>query len=139
MPDWLIGLIALTLGAGLAVGGVHRYRTSRAFLAAAHRVPGVVTGVHRVERTDSYEYFAVLRFRTLDGAEIETVAQTRSGSYELTRLKGTRVGVLYDPRNPREARLDSNSGRAVGGSIGMVAAGCAFAVLGFVMLAFTVT
>lgn len=134
MSDWLIALVALVLGIALTIGGIHRYRTGRAFLASAQRVPGMVAGIHRVETTDSYEFFPVLRFRTLDGAEVETVGQTKGGSYELTRLKGTAVAVLYDPRNPRSARMDTSSGRGLAGSVGMAAIGSVFAVLGIVML-----
>ncbi|MER7542494.1 DUF3592 domain-containing protein [Spirillospora sp. NPDC127506] len=135
MSDWLLVIVPLLLGSALAAGGVHRYRASRAFLAAAHRVPGIVAGVHRTSTTDSYEYFPVLRFRTLDGADIETVGETRAGSYELFRLKGYQVGVLYDPRDPRKARMDTSSGRALAGSAGMVAAGCVFAAIGIASLA----
>lgn len=112
MSDWLLGLIALVLGVALVVAGIHRYRTGRAFLASAQRVPGMVTGIHRVETTDSYEFFPVLRFRTLEGAEVETVGQTRGGSYELTRLKGTAVPVLYDPRNPARRAWTPRPGAA---------------------------
>jgi hypothetical protein len=139
MSDWLIPLVALAIGVGLVIGGIHRYRTGRAFLESAHRVPGMVAGIHRVETTDSYEFFPVLRFRTLEGAEVETVGQTRGGSYELTRLKGTAVTVLYDPRNPRTARMDTSSGRGLAGSAGMAAIGSVFAVLGIVMLFFMAT
>ncbi|MFB4310695.1 DUF3592 domain-containing protein [Actinomadura sp. GTD37] len=124
----------LLLGPALGIGGVHRYRTSKAFLASAYRVPGIVAGVHRTSTTDSYEYFPVLRFRTLDGADIETVGQTRAGSYELFRLKGHQVEVLYDPRNPRTARMNTSSGRALSGSIGMVAVGCVFTAIGIALL-----
>ncbi|WP_149260857.1 DUF3592 domain-containing protein [Actinomadura sp. K4S16] len=134
MSFWLLALLALAFGVAFVVGGIQRYRSGREFMASAQRVPGVVAGIHRVERSDSYEFFPVLRFRTMEGAEIETVGQTRGGSFELNRLKGRPVAVLYDPRNPREARMDTSSGRALSGSVGMVAAGCVFAVLGLVML-----
>lgn len=134
-----LALIALGLGVALVIGGIHRYRTGRAFLASARRVPGMVIGIHRVERTDTYEFFPVLRFRTLEGAEVETVGDTMSGSYELTRLKGTVVPVLYDPRNPRTARMDTVSGRGLAGSIGMAAVGSVFAVIGTLMLVAMVT
>ncbi|GAA4365939.1 hypothetical protein GCM10023088_11870 [Actinomadura verrucosospora] len=130
MPSWSFGLMALGFGAAFCAVGVHRYRAGRTFLASAHRVAGVVAGIHRVERTDTYEFFPVLRFRTLDGAEIETVAQTRGGSFELTRLKGRQVAVFYDPRDPRTARMDTSSGRGTAGSVGMVVFGFFLVVLG---------
>ncbi|MFA1541288.1 DUF3592 domain-containing protein [Actinomadura monticuli] len=134
MSGWLLVIVPLLLGPALGIGGVHRYRTSRAFLASAHRVPGIVAGVHRRSTTDSYEYFPVLRFRTLDGVDVETVGQTRAGSYELFRLKGHQVEVLYDPRNPRAARMNTSSGRALSGSVGMVAVGCLVTAIGIAML-----
>lgn len=134
MSGWLLVIVPLLLGPALGIGGVHRYRTSRTFLASAHRVPGIVAGVHRRSSLDSYEYFPVLRFRTLDGTDIETVGQTSAGSYELFRLKGCQVDVLYDPQNPRTARMDTSSGRALAGSVGMVAVGGVFTAIGIALL-----
>ncbi|WP_433467346.1 DUF3592 domain-containing protein [Spirillospora sp. CA-128828] len=139
MSSWLLALLAIAFGVAFVLGGIHRYRTSRAFMATAHRVPGIVAGIHRVSTTDSYEFFPVLRFRTLDGTDIETVGETRGGSFELTRLKGRPVPVLYDPQDPRKARMDTSSGRALAGSAGMAAAGCVFALIGIVMLIATAT
>ncbi|MEV4007338.1 DUF3592 domain-containing protein [Actinomadura sp. NPDC049753] len=130
MPLWSFGLMALGFGAAFCAVGVHRYRAGRAFLSSAHRVAGVVAGIHRVERTDTYEFFPVLRFRTLDGAEIETVGQTRGGSFELTRLKGRQVAVFYDPRDPRTARMDTSSGRGTAGSVGTAVFGFFLVLLG---------
>lgn len=130
MPVWLFGLMALGFGAAFCAVGVHRYRAGRTFMASAHRVAGVVAGIHRVERTDTSEFFPVLRFRTLEGAEVETVGQTRGGSFELNRLKGREVAVFYDPRNPRAARMDTSSGRGTAGSVGMVAFGFFLVLLG---------
>lgn len=126
----LFAAIFIGFGVLLAGGGVHRYRRARAFLASAVRVPGVVVRTHPVRSTDSFEYFPVLRFRTVEGVEVETVGQTNSGSFELMRMHGRPVGVYYDPADPRVARLDTGSGRALSGSVGMVVAGLVFAAIG---------
>ncbi|TDC12394.1 DUF3592 domain-containing protein [Actinomadura bangladeshensis] len=139
MSSWLLVVVPLLLGPAAAVGGVHRFRAGRRFLASAHRVPGIVVGSHRVRSLDTYEYFPVLRYRTLDGVDIETVGKTASGSYELFRLKGHLVDVLYDPREPREARMDTSSGRGLAGSIGLAALGCVFTAIGLVLLYTRVT
>ncbi|WP_161627938.1 DUF3592 domain-containing protein [Microbispora catharanthi] len=135
----MFGIFALAFGVAFIAGGIHRFRSGRAFLASAHRVPGIVVGSHRVWRTDSHEYFPILRFRTLDGAEIETVGQTRGGSFEIFNLTGRQVVVLYDPDDPRKARMDTSSGRGLTGSVGLVIAGCVFLAIGLVMLAAAVT
>ncbi|NKZ03924.1 DUF3592 domain-containing protein [Actinomadura latina] len=139
MSSWLLIVVPLVLGSGAVVGGVHRFRAARKFLASAHRVPGLVVGSHRVWSIDTHEYFPVLRFRTLDGVDIETVGKTPAGSYELLRLKGRWVGVLYDPLRPREARMDTSSGRGLAGSLGLAAVGCLFTVIGLVILYARVT
>ncbi|MEO3822539.1 DUF3592 domain-containing protein [Actinomadura sp. B10D3] len=139
MSNFAFGLLLLVFGAGFGIGGVHRYRAGRSFLAAAQRVPGVVVGTHRVSRTDSYEYFPILRFRTLDGADIETVGQTNAGSYELLRLKGHQVDVLYDPRDPRSARMDTSSGRGQAGSVTLAALGCLLTGVALVVMFMAVT
>lgn len=139
MPNWFFfAILPLGFGVAFIVGGVHRYRTNRAFLESAHRVPGIVTGSHIVPTTDSYEYFPMLRFRALDGRDIETVGRTRSTSFELVRLKEQQVWVLYDPADPRRAQMDTSSGHGLTGSVGMVAAGCVFALIGIVVLVATV-
>ena len=139
MSDWFFVLAFTGFGAVFIAVGVHRYRVGRAFLASAHRVPGIVAGTHTVETINSYEYFPVLRFRTIDGADIETVGQTTAGSLELTRLRGRQVEVLYDPRDPREARMNTSSGRALTGAVGMVAGGCVFAAIGIALLLTSLT
>jgi hypothetical protein len=130
----MVAVLFLGFGAVLAAGGVYRYRRSRAFLAGAVRVSGVVVRTHPVRSTDSFEYFPVLRFRTAEGLDVETVGQTNGGSFELMRLHGRQVGVYYDPADPRLARLDTNSGRALSGSVGMVVAGLVFAAIGVASL-----
>lgn len=139
MSNFAFGLLLLAFGAGFGIGGIHRYRAGRSFLASAQRVPGIVVGTHRVSRTDSYEYFPVLRFRTLDGADIETVGQMNSGSHELLRLKGHRVDVLYDPRDPRSARMDTSSGRGQAGSMALATLGCLLTAIALVVMFFAVT
>ncbi|WP_141578142.1 DUF3592 domain-containing protein [Actinomadura sp. WMMA1423] len=139
MSVWVFVVVMVAFGGASVFGGVHQYRTSRAFLARAHRVPGIVVGIHRVPGDDSYDHFPVLRFRTLEGAEIETVAQSSGGSFELERLEGRPVAVLYDPRDPRAARMDTRSGRALAASAGAVAVGCVFALVGIAVLIAAVT
>lgn len=139
MQVWIFALIMLGFGAAFLAGGTRGYRTGREFVASAHRVSGIVVGIHRVRGTDADEYFPVLRFRTLDGAEIETVGQTKGGSFELFRLKGRPVAVFYDPSNPRVARMDTSSGRGIAGSAAQVALGCFLIVLGIVVLFVSLT
>jgi hypothetical protein len=52
----------------------------------------------------------VLAFRTLDGREIQTA--TGVGSSRVIAQPGEQVRVIYDPRNPSRAEIDTWAGRA---------------------------
>ena len=54
-------------------------------------------------------YHAVLAFRTLDGQEVETV--TRLGGRRIIARPGEQVPVVYDPRRPARAEIDTRVGR----------------------------
>jgi hypothetical protein len=91
-------------GAGLLLLGGHLYRRTEAFLAKAVHAPGVVVDLERRHSSDGADTFAPVvefehegrRFRFADSVS------SRPASYRA----GDRVGVLYDPANPRDARID---------------------------------
>jgi hypothetical protein len=123
-------LFVLLLG-GLGVlalfGGVRTLRQARAFKSRARRVPGILAGIHADRHNDQPTTYPVLRFRTLDGVDVETVSNVNEGPFYLTRMRGSLVPVLYDPQDPRKACIDSHSGRGqVRSGIGIIALGTLF-------------
>jgi hypothetical protein len=123
-----VPLLFVLIGLAIAVGGVRSTRRSRAFLARARRVPGTITGV-RTGWSGSRDTLRassrpMLTFTTLDGRRIDTEAAEPSN-----RGVGNDVGVLYDPANPTDARVDEDLSRWTG--IGTVVFGLIFALISF--------
>jgi hypothetical protein len=133
----LFGLLFGALGVLAVVGGTRSLRQARGFRSRARRVFGTVAGIHADRMGDRATTYPVLRFRTLDGVEIETTSNVNEGSFYLTRMRGHQVPVLYDPEDPRSACIDSRSGRGqVRSGVGVIALGAAFilAALGYAAL-----
>lgn len=125
----LFALLLLVLGVLAVYGGVRTLRQARGFRARARRVPGILVGIHAVRHGDRPAHYPVLRFRTLDGVELETTSNVNEEPFYLTRTRGQRVPVLYDPEDPRVACIDSPSGRGqVRSGYGIVALGVVFLV-----------
>jgi hypothetical protein len=56
------------------------------------------------------DYKVILAFQTLDGQPVETV--TRMGRRRPIVQPGDQVPVVYDPRRPNRAEIDTRKGRA---------------------------
>jgi hypothetical protein len=106
--------------------GVWSMRQGRAFAATAVRVGGLVVGFVMDHSADISTRHPVLRFRTVEGREVETTSSISHNSGNLR--SGMQVPVLYDPSDPRKARIDY--GRRSGSWPGL-----AFVALGVVFLA----
>lgn len=129
MRTVLFGLLLLVLGVLSVYGGVRTLRQARGFRARAQRVTGILIGIHAARRNDRTSHYPVLRFRTLDGVELETTSNVNEAPFYLTRTRGHQVPVLYDPENPRVACIDSPSGRGqVRSGYGIIALGVFFIV-----------
>lgn len=123
----LFASLLLVLGVLAVFGGVRTLRQARGFRARARRVPGILVGIHAARHNDRPAQYPVLRFRTLDGAEIETTSNVNEEPFYLTRTRGHQVAVLYDPADPRVACIDGPSGRGqVRSGYGIIALGVAF-------------
>ncbi|WP_055478141.1 DUF3592 domain-containing protein [Sphaerimonospora mesophila] len=97
----------------LLVCGAWIVINARRFRARAVRVPGVITGLVRSSDPDSPTCRPVFRFTTLEGHEVEVT----SGFGEAHPPQpGDRVTILYNPRKPRKARIDTSgqTGSAMG-------------------------
>ena len=133
------GAVFAGIGALLLAAGIVIARANRRFDRRALRAPGRVTGVRweaigpPANRTMTG--FPELRFTLPDGREVETVA--RSGTTFEAMKEGEAVTVLYDPADPRQARVDSRTaaGGATAVAVGFMAIGGACVLIGAGLIA----
>lgn len=114
MERIVLGLILEFAGLHLLAQGQAVRRAARAFLATAVRAEGEVIAL-RVSRAGvaqrprpAHVHLPVLRFRTADGTVVEACSPV--GGNPAPAAKGDRVGVLYDPADPRDVRVDTVTG-----------------------------
>jgi hypothetical protein len=134
-----MALFALLLG-GLGVlclfGGAQTLREARGFRSRARRAPGTLVAIHADRHNDHPTTYPVLRFRTAEGADVETTSNVNEGPLYLTRMRGRQVPVLYDPDDPRKACIDSPSGRRqVRSGLGIIALGILFLLIAIAYVA----
>lgn len=96
----IVGLVLLGVAAFL-------YIKARNFVNAAQKTKGTVVRMEPRTRKGGTSYVAVFEFRSLDGQTI-TVLDTVAARPPRHQV-GQAVDVVYDPANPRDARLDSTS------------------------------
>jgi len=77
---------------------------ARAFVAGAVHADGTVIALARHARSESNAVAPIVHFVTADGETIEFRSDTASDPPSYTR--GERVGVLYRPLAPHDARVD---------------------------------
>ena len=104
----LVGLIFTVLG-GIGI------RRNRAMTRTGQRVTGTVIDLRSQVESDgdggtTRTYRAVLAFRTLDGQDVQAVAGM--GGSRIIARPGEQVPVIYDPRRPDRAEIDTPAGRA---------------------------
>jgi Protein of unknown function (DUF3592) len=95
----------VVLGVGLLVASAFAYRSTRTFLAGAAAAEGTIVAYAEARDQEGHlSYYPVVSFRAQDGQRVEF--QARTGGSSRGPL-GERVAVLYDPRNPHEAAINS--------------------------------
>jgi hypothetical protein len=95
--------LLLLAGAGLFVLGLHLHRKTELFLATAARAPGVVVDMATNSSSDGDTYAPVVEFE-YEGSRYRFKDSISSNPPAYRR--GQAVDVLYDPRHPRDARID---------------------------------
>lgn len=105
----VVGLCIAGGGAAALAGALGMIGSTRRFLKIAVSAPGQIVDFATQSRTQangqtSESHSAVVAFRTEDGQEHRFESQTWS---QLQPDVGRRVSVLYDPKNPSEARRRS--------------------------------
>src|SRR3712207_1020993 len=107
----LVAVVLTAVGVVFAVRGFQGLRSTRRFVASSASATGTVTdSVGRWYRTIGDEpgfsrlSHPVVRFITGDGRTVEFESQAGSN---LAPKVGQQVTVIYDPTNPKEARINS--------------------------------
>jgi hypothetical protein len=106
---FVVGLIFVVSGGY----GIHQYRRLNRI---GERVFGTVVGLRwrssaGPDGGSVRVCHPVLAFRTLDGRDIQ--AETGAGSSRVIAQPGEQVPVIYDPRNPAKAEINTRAGRPV--------------------------
>jgi len=96
--------ILVLAGVGLLFLGVHLHKKTGEFLAKAVRAPGVVVEMATNHSSDGADTYAPVVDFEHQGRKY-TFKDTISSNPPSFR-RGEAVGVLYDPDQPRDARID---------------------------------
>jgi len=115
-------IIFLLVGAGLLLGSFYYFRHQQRFAAKAAHVDGVIVGLTTSHSSSgkgggSTTYCPVVRFVTPREETIEFESHTCSSPAPRV---GASIRVLYDPDNPRHAKLDRLSDRLFRWGLGVV-------------------
>jgi hypothetical protein len=101
----LILLGFVVLGVGLLIGSGFAYRSTQVFLSRAVPAEGTIVAYAESRSSEgALSYYPIVAFTPKDGPKVEF--RSRTGGSRRGPI-GERVAVLYDPRNPHEATIDS--------------------------------
>jgi hypothetical protein len=101
------GVVSSLVGALLLVIGIIVWINTRMFVARAQQVKGTVDHNKYRHNKDGEEYAPVFKFKTLKGETIEVASYIYS--YPPEFKAGQEVDILYDPQNPKRARINKGS------------------------------
>ena len=101
------GVVSSLVGALLLVIGVIVWINTRMFAARAQQGKGTVDHMKYRHDSDGGGYAPVFKFKTLKGETIEFGSYIYSDPPEFKA--GQVVDVLYDPQNPKRARINKGS------------------------------
>ncbi|HEY3681552.1 MAG TPA: DUF3592 domain-containing protein [Streptosporangiaceae bacterium] len=129
---WIVVLVSLAGVVAAATGVVMLVRTRR-FLEGSQLTEGTIVGWREESFSASdggdTALYPILRFQVPDGRAIETEAQMPVSSRP---DPDAAVAVLYDPADPRRARLATHGGRGYLTGVVFVICGIGLAVLPYV-------
>ena len=126
----VIGLLFFVLGIALLISSVVSFIKKRRQVAASSSAAGVVTELVKEMGQRGYLYYPQVQFTTASGQTISFKSSV--GSNPATYRAGQNVEVIYDPRNPQQAEIDSLTSLWIvpGCLLGM---GLVFTVIGLVL------
>lgn len=94
-------MISLLLALGLFAGAGYFYYDTQRLIAAAEKAPGIVVAFERRSSKGGHSDYPVIEFATASG-EIRRFTSSGAGRF----AKGETVEVLYDARDPADARVN---------------------------------
>ena len=124
----IVKYIFLTIGLIFLAGALYFYLSKQDFLKKANIAQGTVIELVRKKTDKSTTYSPVILFTTKEGNEIKFTSSISSSppSYN----EGERVEVLYDPKNPKEASINSFASLWIGPLV-LGVLGIVFFLIGF--------
>lgn len=129
---WVVWLVTAAGIVAAATGVIMIVRTRR-FLEGSQRAEGAIVGWREESFSASdagdTALYPILRFQALDGRTIETEAQMPVSSRP---DPDTAVAVLYDPKHPHHARLETHGGRGYLTGAVFITGGVILAILPYV-------
>lgn len=139
LPPWLVGPVFAVVGALVAIFGVYQAYEGHQFRQVATPYTAEVLSVEvkrKVRHTEdgttvSVTYRPLVQFTDQFGVVHQK--KTRSASSGYHYQKGERVGILFNPAQPRYVRMDSAIA-LWGGSVGLVLMGAVFFGLGLMQI-----
>jgi hypothetical protein len=102
-----IGVVFSLVGALLLVIGIIIWINTRMFAARAQQVKGTVDHMKYRHDSDGVSYAPVFQFKTLSGESIQVAEMVYSNPPQFHA--GQVVDILYDPQNPKRARINKGS------------------------------
>jgi hypothetical protein len=128
-----ISIIFAFIGAGLLLGAIALGVSTRKFIATAKHAEGTVTELLEKRDKDdgSITYTPVVGFIAASGANVSFTSSfsSKPAAYDV----GEKVGVLYAPDDPNDARIDGFGSLWLGplilGGLGVVFGGIGFGIL----------
>jgi len=108
----LVPILFCLVGLFFAAYGIRSLARTRRFAATASRARGVVVDVKTewfdlggTASTGSWLRFPVVRYQTANGQSV--TFKSRTGTMPSPYKVGRQVPVLYNPADPRDARIDT--------------------------------
>jgi hypothetical protein len=92
-------------GIAMIIGGFFLYQNTSAFVKNAVPAQGIVIDFSRSQSEGSYSYHPVVKFTTQEGGEMEFISPT--GRNPSPFKVNDAVPVLYDPKNPKNAQINT--------------------------------
>lgn len=107
LPSSFAGFLFLGIGIACLVGGIVWGVNTKKFVDGAVKTSGTVVEVQRRQSSsdDGPTYYPVVRFADAEGRDVTFTSST--GSNPPSHREGDRVEVLYDPRDPNDAEINS--------------------------------
>lgn len=136
----LVKLVFFGFGFIWIVFGAFFFIDAKFFSSKAYKATGTVVELKKVRRLSTSSsgskshvttYYPVVRYQTKEGKNVTVTSL--SGSYPAPYKRGDHVTILYDPENPRRAKIESFSSMWLAPILGFGIGGILF-VTGAVIL-----